>query len=151
VYQDRREITVDASASDVQRVVRGVGGDRGWYGFGWLWAIRGWLDKLVGGVGLRRGRRHPDDIAVGEALDFWRVDAIEDDMFRLRAEMRMPGDAWLEWRTAPSEDQPGRTVVTQRARFVPRGILGRAYWWVLVPFHQAIFPLMLRRMMRSLG
>jgi uncharacterized protein YbjT (DUF2867 family) len=151
VYQDRREITVDASASDVQRVVRGVGGDRGWYGFGWLWAIRGWLDKLVGGVGLRRGRRHPDDIAVGEALDFWRVDAIEDDMFRLRAEMRMPGDAWLEWRTAPSEDQPGRTVVTQRARFVPRGILGRAYWWVLVPFHQAIFPLMLRRMMRSVG
>lgn len=151
VYQDCRVVTVDASASDVQRVVRGVGGDRGWYGFGWLWAIRGSLDKMVGGVGLRRGRRHPDDIAVGEALDFWRVDAMDDDMFRLRAEMRMPGDAWLEWRTAPSDDHPGRTLVTQRARFVPRGILGRAYWWVLVPFHQAIFPMMLRRMMRSLG
>jgi uncharacterized protein YbjT (DUF2867 family) len=151
VYQDCRQITVDASASDVQRVVRGIGGDRGWYGFGWLWAIRGSVDKMVGGVGLRRGRRHPDDIAVGEALDFWRVDAIDDDMFRLHAEMRLPGDAWLEWRTAPSSDRPGCTVVTQRARFVPRGILGRAYWWMLVPFHQAIFPLMLRRMMRSLG
>jgi hypothetical protein len=151
VYQDCRVITVDASASDVQRVVRGVGCDRGWYCFGWLWAIRGALDKIVGGVGLRRGRRHPDDIAVGEALDFWRVDAMDDDMFRLRAEMRLPGDAWLEWRTAPSDDRPGSTLVTQRARFVPRGILGRAYWWMLVPFHQAIFPLMLRRMMRSLG
>lgn len=151
VYQDCREITVEASAVDVQRVARGVGGDRGWYGFGWLWAIRGALDKLVGGVGLRRGRRHPDDIVVGEALDFWRVDAIGDDLFRLHAEMRLPGDAWLEWRTQPASDGAGRTLVTQRARFVPRGILGRAYWWVLVPFHQAIFPIMLRRMMRSLG
>ncbi len=151
VYQDARELTVDASAADVQRVVRGIGGDRGWYGFGWLWALRGALDKVVGGVGLRRGRRHPDDIVVGEALDFWRVDAIDDNIFRLHAEMRLPGDAWLEWRTSPCGDGSGRTLVTQRARFVPRGILGRAYWWVLVPFHQAIFPIMLRRMMSSLG
>ena len=150
VYEDCRAITVAAPAADVQRVVRGVGGDRGWYGFGPLWAIRGAVDKLFGGVGLRRGRRHPDDIAVGEALDFWRVDALDDDLFRLHAEMRVPGDAWLEWRTSLSPDGTG-TVVTQRARFVPRGILGRAYWWVLVPFHAMIFPAMLRRMMSATG
>jgi hypothetical protein len=146
VYQDRRTITVDASVADVQRVVRGVGGDRGWYGFGPLWAIRGALDKAVGGVGLRRGRRHPDDIAVGEALDFWRVDAIDDNLFRLRAEMKLPGDAWLEWRTEADGES---TRVVQRARFVPRGIFGRLYWWSLVPFHGVIFPIMLRRMMRA--
>jgi len=149
VYEDCRSVTVDASAADVQRLVRGVGGERGWYGFGPLWAIRGAVDKIVGGVGLRRGRRHPDDIAVGEALDFWRVDAADADLFRLRAEMKVPGDAWLEWRTSTADD--GTTLVTQRARFVPRGILGRAYWWVLVPFHAAIFPVMLRRMMSGLG
>ena len=150
VYEDCRTLTVEASAAEVQRVVRGVGGERGWYGFGSLWAIRGAVDKVFGGVGLRRGRRHPDDIAVGEALDFWRVDALEDDLFRLHAELKVPGDAWLEWRTAPAPDG-SRTVVTQRARFVPRGILGRAYWWVLVPFHVMIFPAMLRRMMRATG
>ena len=150
VYEDCRTLTVDASGSDVQRVVRGVGGERGWYGFGPLWAVRGVIDKLVGGVGLRRGRRHPDDIAVGEALDFWRVDALADDLFRLHAEMKLPGDAWLEWRTSPAPDGEG-TVVTQRARFVPRGIMGRAYWWILVPFHSVIFPAMLRRMMGAAG
>jgi uncharacterized protein YbjT (DUF2867 family) len=148
VYEDCRTVEVAASQANVQRVVRGVGGERGWYGFGPLWAVRGAIDKIVGGVGLRRGRRHPDQISVGEALDFWRVDAVEDDLFRLRAEMKVPGDAWLEWRTSTSPDGMG-TVVTQRARFVPRGILGRAYWWVLVPFHAVIFPAMLRRMMRS--
>jgi uncharacterized protein YbjT (DUF2867 family) len=146
VYEDCRTMTVDASASDVQRLVRGLGGERGWYGFGPLWAIRGALDKLVGGVGLRRGRRHPDDIAIGEALDFWRVDALDDNLFRLHAEMKVPGDAWIEWRTSPAVDGEA-TVVTQRARFVPRGIFGRAYWWVLVPFHAVLFPAMLHRMM----
>jgi starvation-inducible DNA-binding protein len=116
------------SAANVQRLVRGVGGERGWYGFGPLWALRGAVDKVVGGVGLRRGRRHPDD-TVGEALDFWRVDTVDDDLFRLHAEMKAPGEAWLEWRTAPAPDGSG-TVVTQRARFVPRGIFGRIYWWV---------------------
>ncbi len=146
VYEDCRTMTVDAAASDVQRLVRGLGGERGWYGFGPLWAIRGALDKLVGGVGLRRGRRHPDDIAIGEALDFWRVDALDDNLFRLHAEMKVPGDAWIEWRTSPAVDGEA-TTVTQRARFVPRGIFGRAYWWVLVPFHAVLFPAMLRRMM----
>ena len=148
VYEDCRTLIVHASAADVQRVVRGVGGDRGWYGFGPLWAVRGAVDKLFGGVGLRRGRRHPDDISVGEALDFWRVEALDDNLFRLHAEMKLPGDAWLEWRTVPAPGGSG-TLVTQRARFVPRGIFGRLYWWTLVPFHAALFPAMLRRMMRA--
>ena len=150
VYEDCRTVTVAAPQASVRRLVRGVGGERGWYGFGPLWAIRGAVDKAVGGVGLRRGRRHPDEINVGEALDFWRVEAMGDDLFRLHAEMRVPGDAWLEWRTVATPDGSG-TVVTQRAQFVPRGVLGRAYWWVLVPFHAMIFPAMLRRMMRSVG
>lgn len=143
VYEDTRRAHVDAEPDDVQRVVRGIGGERGWYGFEPLWTIRGALDKLVGGVGLRRGRRHPDHIVVGEALDFWRVDAIEPDLFRLHAEMKLPGDAWIEWRTSRGDD--GGTDIVQRARFVPRGIWGRLYWWMVVPFHVAIFPVMLRR------
>jgi uncharacterized protein YbjT (DUF2867 family) len=143
VYEDTRTAVVEASPEAVQRVVRGIGGERGWYGFEPLWILRGAMDKLVGGVGLRRGRRHPDEILVGEALDFWRVDTIEPDLFRLHAEMRLPGDAWIEWRTVERED--GGTEIVQRARFVPRGILGRLYWWTVVPFHIAIFPVMLRR------
>jgi uncharacterized protein YbjT (DUF2867 family) len=143
VYEDARTTEVGADAATVQRVLRGIGGDRGWYGFRPLWALRGFIDKLVGGAGLRRGRRHPDDITVGEALDFWRVDAIADDLFRLRAEMRLPGEAWLEWVTEQLDD--GRTRLTQRARFVPRGIIGRVYWWGMWPFHLAIFPMMARR------
>ena len=142
-YEDARSTDVDAEPANVQRIVRGIGGERGWFGFGPLWAIRGFLDKLVGGAGLRRGRRHPDDITVGEALDFWRVVAVDDDLFRLHAEMRLPGDAWLEWSTEPLDG--GRTRLTQRARFVPRGIMGRAYWWAMWPFHVAIFPIMARR------
>jgi uncharacterized protein YbjT (DUF2867 family) len=147
VYEDTRSTDVDAEPRAVQRVLHGIGGDRGWYGFRHLWAIRGVMDKMVGGVGLRRGRRHPDEISVGEALDFWRVEAIEPDMFRLRAEMKLPGEAWLEWTTESVGD--GRTRLTQRARFVPRGILGRAYWWSMLPFHASIFPIMVRRIGRA--
>jgi uncharacterized protein YbjT (DUF2867 family) len=143
VYEDTQTTDVDASAANAQRVVRGIGGERGWYGFRPLWAIRGFMDKLVGGAGLRRGRRHPDEISVGEALDFWRVEAIDEHLFRLHAEMRLPGDAWLEWITEPLGEH--RTRLVQRARFVPRGIVGRAYWWAMWPFHRAIFPIMLRR------
>jgi uncharacterized protein YbjT (DUF2867 family) len=146
-YEDTQSTIVEADSPTVQRVVRGIGGDRGWYGFRPLWALRGFLDKLVGGAGLRRGRRHPDEISVGEALDFWRVVAIEDDLFRLHAEMRLPGDAWLEWATEQLDD--GRTRLVQRARFVPRGIFGRAYWWTMWPFHAAIFPIMTRRIGRA--
>lgn len=145
IYEDRREVETDASAEAVMRTVRGIGGDRGWYGFGPLWAIRGVADKLVGGVGLRRGRRHPDDIAVGEALDFWRVVELDDDSFRLWAEMKLPGEAWLEWSVEPTGDDARPVRAIQRARYVPAGLWGRLYWWVLAPFHAVIFPIMLRR------
>lgn len=147
VYEDSRSTEVDVDATTVQRTIRGIGGARGWYGFGPLWALRGVADKLVGGVGLRRGRRHPDETAVGEALDFWRVEAMDDDLFRLRADMKLPGEAWLEWTTETVG--LGRTRLTQRARFVPRGIVGRAYWWAMWPFHASIFPIMVRRLGRA--
>ncbi|MEZ5297201.1 MAG: DUF2867 domain-containing protein [Ilumatobacteraceae bacterium] len=147
VYEYVTSTEVGATPSAVLRTVHGIGGERGWYGFAPLWAIRGALDKLVGGVGLRRGRRHPDDITVGEALDFWRVDAIEPDLFRLRAEMKVPGEAWLEWTV--HERDGGRTCIEQKARYVPRGLFGRLYWWPLWPVHAVLFPVMLRRIGRA--
>ena len=143
VYVDHRELTIESTASEFHRTVRGIGGDRGWYGFGPLWRVRGLLDKVVGGAGLRRGRRHPDKVSVGEAIDFWRVDALDEETFRLRAEMLLPGEAWLEWTT--ESDSDGATRVVQRASYVPHGLFGRLYWWVLMPFHAVIFPIMLRR------
>ena len=141
-YEECNEMLVDAPVDVVREVVRGVGGKQGWYGFGPLWAVRGLIDKAFGGAGLRRGRRHPDEIGVGEALDFWRVDELDDAVFRLRAEMKLPGDAWLEWTTLP---HGRRTQLVQRARYVPRGLWGRAYWWALVPVHKVMFPVMIRR------
>jgi hypothetical protein len=107
-----------------------------------MWQIRGFLDKLVGGPGLRRGRRHPLELQVGEPLDFWRVEAIETDrLVRLRAEMVLPGDAWLEWRIEPTDDG---AVITQVATFRPRGLWGNAYWYAIAPFHRFVFPGLLR-------
>ncbi|NND74191.1 MAG: SDR family oxidoreductase [Ilumatobacter sp.] len=143
VYADVRDATTTADAETVQGVVRGIGGERGWYGFGPLWTVRGAIDKALGGVGMRRGRRHPDEISVGEALDFWRVDEIGPDLFRLRAEMKLPGRAWLEWETSTGDD--GASRVVQRARYAPSGLWGRLYWVLLIPFHSVIFPIMLRR------
>ena len=121
-----------------------VGGDRGWLYMNWTWEIRGWIDKLVGGVGLRRGRRHPDDIRVGEALDFWRVEAVEPDrLIRLRAEMKVPGKAWLEFQSIPQPD--GKTLLTQTAYFAPRGLAGFLYWYLLYPIHGFIFSGLIRK------
>ena len=101
-------------------------------------AVRGFLDKLVGGPGLRRGRRNPNELRVGEPLDFWRVEAIEPDhLVRLHAEMVLPGEAWLEWHIEPDE---AGTKVTQLALFRPRGLWGTAYWYGIAPFHRFVFP-----------
>ncbi|MET0628240.1 MAG: SDR family oxidoreductase [Acidimicrobiia bacterium] len=146
VYRDERETTVDAPVDVVWRVVEGIGGDRGWYSFPLAWAVRGLLDRLVGGVGLRRGRRHPDLLAVGEPLDFWRVEALErGSLLRLRAEMRLPGEAWLEFRLErlDTADARDRTVLHQRALFVPHGLSGHLYWWSVWPFHGVVFGSML--------
>ncbi|MDJ0769628.1 MAG: SDR family oxidoreductase [Ilumatobacter sp.] len=146
VLEDVQTVDTDASPEAVFAAVQGVGGERGWYVGKPLWALRGWIDKLVGGVGMRRGRRHPDELRVGDALDFFRVEAFEPPhLLRLRAEMKVPGAAWLEWRVS-TDDATGRTVLRQLARFHPRGIAGRLYWWVLLPPHAVIWRQLARRL-----
>ncbi|GGO90939.1 NAD(P)-dependent oxidoreductase [Wenjunlia tyrosinilytica] len=138
LYTDVRTRPVDAPPETLWRVVEGIGGENGWYSFPLAWAVRGGLDRMVGGVGLRRGRRDAARLRVGEALDFWRVEAIEPGrLLRLRAEMRLPGLAWLE--LAVEEDGPGRSRYRQRALFHPRGLAGHAYWWSVSPFHSTVF------------
>jgi len=139
---DERTVETSARESDVMRAVVGVGGDQGWPAADTLWELRGLLDKQLGGVGLRRGRRHPAELAVGDALDFWRVEQVTTSSLRLRAEMRLPGHAWLEWQVEPNES--GCTL-RQRASFAPRGLWGRAYWYAMWPFHALIFGRMVRR------
>ncbi|MBO4162817.1 SDR family oxidoreductase [Micromonospora antibiotica] len=138
VYTDVREREVDAPPGALWRVIEGVGGEHGWYSFPLAWSVRGWLDRLVGGVGLRRGRRDPHHLQVGEALDFWRVEEIvPGELLRLRAEMRLPGRAWLELRAEPAG--AGRSRYVQRAVFLPRGLPGHLYWHSVAPFHAVIF------------
>jgi uncharacterized protein YbjT (DUF2867 family) len=139
ILTDRQVVHTNATSEALYREVCALGGDRGWLVGNWLWALRGWLDRLVGGVGMRRGRRHPTDLRVGDVVDFWRVEALEPSrLLRLRAEMRLPGDAWLEWSITP-EPEPEGVLFVQRALFRPRGLFGRAYWYAVAPFHRFIF------------
>jgi uncharacterized protein YbjT (DUF2867 family) len=134
---DEQEAASRATPERLFATVAGIGGGRGWYVAEPLWSIRGSIDVLLGGVGMRRGRRHPDQLEVGEALDFWRVESLEaPHLLRLRAEMLTPGDAWLEWHVEPAGTG---AVLRQRALFHPRGLLGRLYWYGLIPFHALIF------------
>ncbi|WBB79464.1 SDR family oxidoreductase [Micromonospora sp. WMMD882] len=147
-YTDRRERRVDAPPEALWRVIEGIGGEHGWYSFPLAWSVRGALDRLVGGVGLRRGRRHPERLYVGEALDFWRVEEIvPGSLLRLRAEMRLPGRAWLELRADQTDDGVSRYV--QRAVFLPRGLAGHAYWAAVAPFHALVFGGMARNIARA--
>jgi hypothetical protein len=142
---------VDASPAALWRVLEAVGGERGWYSWALAWRIRGIADRLVGGPGLRRGRRDPLRLLVDDAVDFWRVEAVERGrLLRLRAEMRLPGLAWLELRVEPGDD-PGRppTTFAQRALFHPRGLLGHIYWWTVWPFHGVVFGGMQRNIARA--
>ena len=135
---ERRQVLVDLPPDAVFRAYTGLGGDRGWLYMDWAWEVRGWLDKLVGGVGLRRGRRHPDEIHAGESLDFWRVEALEPDrLMRLRAEMKVPGDAWLQFESTPQEGD--KTLLTVNAYFDVHGMTGLLYWYAMYPFHKFIF------------
>jgi hypothetical protein len=148
LYVDERTRATSASPEALWRVVEGIGGDTGWYSFPLAWQVRGGLDRLVGGVGLRRGRRSPHDLYVGDALDFWRVEALEAGrLLRLRAEMRLPGLAWLEFHV--EHDATGTTVLRQRATFVPRGLAGHLYWWAIAVFHGVVFGGMLRGLTRA--
>lgn len=148
LYLDERQLTLDASGESLWKVIEGIGGDNGWYSFPLAWAVRGWLDRFVGGVGLRRGRRDAERLRVGDSLDFWRVEEIDPGrLLRLRAEMRLPGLAWLEMYAATDEE--GRTRYRQRALFHPRGLLGHAYWWSVSPFHAVVFGGMARNITQA--
>ena len=140
---DSRTVEVAVPAEEAFRPIRRIGGATGWYYGNWLWRLRGFVDTLVGGVGLRRGRRDPDSVRVGDTLDFWRVEAIERNRkLRLFAEMKLPGRAWLEFEVEPH----GKTsVIRQTAIFDPMGLAGLAYWYGLYPFHRLIFAKMLSR------
>ncbi len=141
---ERRSQRLGLPPGAVFRAYTGLGGDRGWLYLNWTWQVRGWVDKLVGGVGLRRGRRHPDELRVGESLDFWRVEEIQPErLLRLRAEMKVPGKAWLEFQSIPQEDEG--TLLTQTAYFAPRGLAGFLYWYALYPIHGFIFSGMIRK------
>jgi uncharacterized protein YbjT (DUF2867 family) len=138
VFRDERQIAVEAPADAVFRAVCRVGGGHGWYGADWLWRIRGWLDRLVGGPGLRRGRRDPEMVGYGEALDFWRVVRYERDRrLALRAEMRLPGEALLEFHI--ERRGPRQCTLHQVAFFQPRGLFGLLYWYAVAPLHHVVF------------
>jgi uncharacterized protein YbjT (DUF2867 family) len=148
LYVDERSSVVNASKETVWRVIEGIGGENGWYSWPLAWRLRGVLDRLQGGPGLRRGRRHPHDLQIGDALDWWRVEEIDDvTLLRLRAEMRLPGLAWLE--LTVDEDDQGRTVFRQRALYHPAGLLGHLYWWSVTPFHGIVFGGMQRNIART--
>lgn len=138
-YKDVRSLKTDDSRQALLRIWS-IGGANGWYYGNWLWKVRGFLDKMVGGVGLRRGRKNPTEITAGESLDFWRVLLADKEQKRLLlyAEMKLPGEAWLEFKIMPDD------TVVQTATFRPWGLLGRLYWYAVLPFHGFIFKGMLR-------
>jgi uncharacterized protein YbjT (DUF2867 family)/uncharacterized protein YndB with AHSA1/START domain len=141
---------VQAPCEQVWEIIRGVGGRRGWFFADKMWAFRGAVDRLLGGVGLRRGRRHPTEIRVGDSLDFWRVLEVEPPRrLQLLAEMRVPGEALLEFRLHPLGDS--RTELQQLSRFLPKGLLGMLYWYTMYPAHQWVFKGMLNGIAEAVG
>jgi uncharacterized protein YbjT (DUF2867 family) len=135
---DSRRVDVAAGVAEAFDPIRRIGGDRGWYFASWLWRVRGFLDLLVGGVGRRRGRRHPEDLRVGDRLDWWRVEEYEPDrLLRLAAEMKVPGRAWLQFEVEPNPN--GGSTICQTAIFDPRGLAGLLYWYAIYPIHAVVF------------
>lgn len=147
VFTDTKEVEITGNRERVRNNFFSIGGERGWYYGSFLWKIRGYLDKMVGGVGLRRGRTHDHELNAGDALDFWRVLVADEKKGRLLlyAEMKLPGEAWLEWRIDQRDD---REYLQQVATFRPNGIFGRLYWYAVVPFHFFIFKGMAERISR---
>jgi uncharacterized protein YbjT (DUF2867 family) len=141
VFTDKRQIEFVRNREEVIENIWRIGGNRGWYFGNWMWRIRGVMDKMVGGVGLRRGRRSETDLKAGDALDFWRVLLADKPNGRLLlyAEMKLPGEAWLEFRVKESE---GKKILFQTATYRPLGLWGRLYWYSVLPFHGLIFPKM---------
>ena len=143
---DSRTMQVDVPPAVAFEPIRRIGGTAGWYYANWLWRLRGCLDLLVGGVGMRRGRRDPEQLRVGDVVDFWRVEAFEPDhCLRLAAEMKLPGRAWLEFKVETTDDG---SMIRQTASFDPIGLWGLAYWYGIYPLHEMIFGGMLRQIAR---
>ncbi len=147
MIKEVRTVLTEASASSVYRSFTSIGGDKGWLTWSWAWKLRGLLDKLVGGPGLSRGRRHPTELLVGEELDFWRVEDLKkNELMLLRAEMKVPGKAWLKFEAVPEN---GKTKLVQTAMFAPKGLLGFLYWYAFYPAHFFIFEQMVRKIARG--
>ena len=135
---EQRRRKAQASAADVYKAFTRIGGHRGWPYMNWTWRLRGSIDRLIGGVGMRRGRRDPEELRVGEALDFWRVEEVDPGrLLRLRAEMKLPGSAWLQFETTPINESMSN--LTQTAYFASKGLAGLLYWYLLYPIHGLIF------------
>ena len=145
LYKDIRELDSKDSVAAVWARIEAIGGDNGYSTATWAWELRGLADKITGGVGLRRGRRDPNHLQVGDALDFWRVEKLDRlKTLRLRAEMRMPGLAWLEFTVVPNP-KTGGSHITQTATYAPKGLLGHLYWWSVWPMHGIVFPSMIKQ------
>jgi uncharacterized protein YbjT (DUF2867 family) len=148
LYKDTKVRVTDASVENLWVAIEEIGGENGWYGSDFLWYLRGLLDRMIGGVGLRRGRRDPIHLRVGDSLDFWRVESlIPGQSLKLYAEMILPGKAWLEFRI--KKLPTGQSEVTQEASYSPRGLGGQLYWYAVLPFHSLVFPTMIRNLIRS--
>lgn len=142
---ERRQKSVAAPPVDIYKAFASLGGEQGWLYMDWAWQIRGYIDRVFGGVGLRRGRRNPLEVRVGEALDFWRVEAIEyPKLLRLRAEMKVPGDAWLQFDVLPQGQFKSHLI--QTAYFAPKGLAGFLYWYLLYPIHSLVFSGMINQL-----
>jgi len=146
LYEDNRTSINLVDAEKLWKVVESIGGKNGWYSFPMAWQLRGFLDRLFGGAGMRRGRRDPNKLRVGETLDFWRVEEKIDGKFlRLKAEMKLPGQAWLDL-VVENQDDEGSSLATLklRATFRPKGLAGQLYWWSIRPFHGIVFGSMIK-------
>ena len=141
VYSDQQRVPLTTGRSDVIKAVWSLGGDNGWPSMNWAWDLRGWMSRMSGGIGTRRGRRHPTELRAGDALDFWRVVLSDPEAGRLilYAEMKLPGEAWLDFHITGGE-------LIQTATFRPQGLMGRLYWFAVLPAHWILFPQMARRL-----
>jgi uncharacterized protein YbjT (DUF2867 family) len=138
MIMEHRQRLIPASPEEIYKVFMSLGGKRGWLYMHWAWEMRGFIDWIIGGVGMRRGRRDAQNLRVGDALDFWRVESVEPNhQLRLRAEMKVPGKAWLQFQVTPSEGE--QSLLTQTAFFAPKGLFGWLYWYALYPLHSLIF------------
>ena len=147
LFTDSRAITVPATPAAAFRAIESIGGETGWYALNWLWKVRGLLDVLVGGVGMRRSGARMTALSAGDEVDFWRVEAVVPDrLLRLKAEMILPGEAWLEFEISGSGSS---STIRQTATFRANGIAGRLYWYAVLPLHELVFRGMLKGIARA--